>query len=52
MVLCLAGVGRETRFTAMQQTDLRPPGAAAVSAPALAAVVLGLIRLREISYLF
>ena len=49
IVMSMAGVGLETRFTAMKQTGLRPFFAAAISALVIAAAVLCLIKLLGIS---
>lgn len=49
IVMSMAGVGLETKFTAMKQTGLRPFFAAFVSALVIAAVVLSLIKLLGIS---
>ena len=49
IVMSMAGVGLETKFSAMRQTGLRPFFAAAVSALVIASVVLGLIKLLGIS---
>jgi uncharacterized integral membrane protein (TIGR00698 family) len=49
IVMSMAGVGLETKFTAMKQTGLRPFFAAAVSAVVIAVVVLSLIKLFQIS---
>lgn len=49
IVMSMAGVGLETKLTAMKQTGFRPFLAAAVSALIIAAVVLGLIKLLGIS---
>lgn len=49
IVMSMAGVGLETKFTAMRQTGLRPFFAAAASALVIATVVLSLIKLLGIS---
>jgi uncharacterized integral membrane protein (TIGR00698 family) len=49
IVMSMAGVGLETKFSAMKQTGLRPFFAAAVSAVIIATVVLCLIKLLGIS---
>jgi uncharacterized membrane protein YadS len=49
IVMSMAGVGLETKFSAMRQTGWRPFFAAAVSALVIASVILGLIRLLHIS---
>jgi uncharacterized integral membrane protein (TIGR00698 family) len=49
IVMSMAGVGLETKFSAMRQTGWRPFIAAAVSALVIASVVLGLIKLLQIS---
>jgi uncharacterized integral membrane protein (TIGR00698 family) len=49
IVMSMAGVGLETKLSAMRQTGLRPFFAAAVSSLVIAVVVLGLIKLLGIS---
>jgi uncharacterized integral membrane protein (TIGR00698 family) len=49
IVMSMAGVGLETKFSAMKQTGLRPFFAAAASAIIIATVVLSLIKLLGIS---
>jgi len=49
IVMSMAGVGLETKFTAMQRTGLRPFFAAAVSALVIAAAVLALVKLLQLS---
>jgi uncharacterized integral membrane protein (TIGR00698 family) len=49
IVMSMAGVGLETKFTAMRQTGWRPFFAATVSALIIATVILGLIKLFGIS---
>ncbi len=48
IVMSMAGVGLETKFSAMRQTGWRPFFAAAVCALVIASVVLGLIELLHI----
>jgi uncharacterized integral membrane protein (TIGR00698 family) len=49
IVMSMAGVGLETKFTAMKTTGLRPFFAATVSALVIAMVILGLIKLLHVS---
>jgi uncharacterized membrane protein YadS len=49
IVMSMAGVGLETKFTAMRQTGLRPFFAAAISALVIATIVLCLIKALGIS---
>jgi uncharacterized membrane protein YadS len=49
IVMSMAGVGLETKFTAMKKTGLRPFFAATVSALVIAVVILALIKLLHIS---
>jgi uncharacterized integral membrane protein (TIGR00698 family) len=49
IVMSMAGVGLETKFSAMRQTGWRPFFAAAASALVIASVIFGLIKLLNIS---